>query len=111
MRGFNLDRDNRGNMDQQMATGALRGMILQALNLEYPNRLADEAILAMLQGAGYDITKFALRRHLEYLAGFTKEYIALQKRGRDLWLGKLTPKGKDLLAGVIREDPGVRIAR
>ncbi|MBI4389143.1 MAG: hypothetical protein HY580_03100 [Nitrospinae bacterium] len=98
-------------MDPHIATATLRGMILQALNLEYPNRLADEAILAMLQGAGYDIARFDLRRHLEYLSGPRKEYITLRKMGRDMWLGKLTPKGKDLLAGVIREDPGVKIAR
>ncbi len=98
-------------MDEQTRIAALRGMILQALDLEYPNSVSDLAVQALLWGGGYDLDQLSVRRHLEYLAGPGKEYIRIGKKRRDLWLAQLTPRGKDLLDGAIDDDPGAIVAR
>ncbi len=89
----------------------LRGLILQGLDLEYPQALSDIAVLALLQGGGHAVGLYQVRRHLEYLSGPGKEYLELNKARRDYWQARLTPKGKDLLMGVIGEDPGVYLVR
>lgn len=98
-------------MNPEMSSAVVRGMILQALDLEYPNGLSDLAVLAMIQGAGHGLGRLAVWGHLEYLAGPGKEYLTLERKPRHWLLAKLTPKGKDLLAGVIDDDPGVQLAR
>jgi len=94
-------------MDATVRIGTLRGLLLQALDLEYPEALSDMAAQAMLHGAGCVVGKREVQRHLEYLAGPGKDYLLLVKKSSTMWLAKLTPRGKDLLAGIIEADPGV----
>ncbi len=86
----------------------IRGLILEGMRYDPRGELSDVAIGKLLWGAIIRATAAEIHRDLEYLEG--KAYIEIRKRSADLWIGKLTSKGTDLLEGRI-EDDGVVLSR
>lgn len=87
----------------------IRGEILNALKLNYPNLISEKQIISWLEQLGF-VTCENIKEYLEYLQD--KGYISLETRTiksyrQENTMVKLTPKGIDLLEESIAPDPGI----
>lgn len=87
----------------------IRGEVLNALRLNYPNLISEKQIIVWLEQLGY-ATYEDIKEFLEYLQD--KGYISLEIKCIKSYrqkntMVKLTPKGIDLLESSIDPDPGI----
>ena len=85
----------------------LRGNILQICEIARPLGATEEVILCALRTEGYSCETEDVRRECAYLQG--KGLLTLEEIGNDALrvqrtLASITPKGMDLLDGLIHED-------
>lgn len=91
----------------------IRGIILRALQVNYPHPVGDQLLAEILLDAQYQVTPHLVSGYLTYLEdkGYIVTEVAEEKTLKIYRkLARLTPHGVDLLDGNIEADPGVRLS-
>ncbi len=90
-----------------------RGHIIKILKIAYPGPASLELLELTLNDRQCLSSISIIKGYVQYLAD--KEYVETHEEGRSLGLEsdrvmvRLTPKGVDLIEGIIPPDPGVKL--
>lgn len=89
----------------------VNGRILKILESHGFDYISDRVVEDYFKELKIKCTLRSVQDHLLYLAGKGKEYVEVKKSNVEEkeMLTRLTPRGVDLLYGVIDDDPGISI--